>query len=105
MDCTKGSWIVKTQRAARYWKAEVRTPNIMDSEGKYAIESGQLIAVFYGKNTVANAHLSSAAPNMYAALENLIFQVSNNAVPYSQIRAAVIEGREALAKAKAEGKE
>lgn len=62
MDCT-GNWIVKTQRAARYWKAEVRTPDIMDAEGRYAIERGQLIAVCYGKNTVGNANLIADAVN------------------------------------------
>ena len=71
MDYTKGNWMVKNQRCARYWKAEVRTPDKKDENDGHVIEYGQLIAVFYGKNTVANAHLSSAAPDMYEALKHL----------------------------------
>lgn len=52
MEHTPGPWKAKKQKAARYWKAEVRAAD------------NQLIAVCYGKNTVANAHLIKAAPEL-----------------------------------------
>ncbi len=60
MEYSLGPWEAKVQKAARYWKAEVR-----------AIDN-QLIAVCYGKNTVANAHLLSAAPEMYETGRELL---------------------------------
>lgn len=47
-----------------------------------------------------NAKLMAAGPALYNALENLIWQVSNN-VPWAQIEAAIKDGRKALNKAKA----
>lgn len=107
MNYTIGEWIVKARRANRYWKAEVKTADIMDSEGKHAIEFGQLIAVFYGKNTVANAHLSSAAGAMYEALkeclqliEDLMPGVAHIALQnYQRLNEAPIAARKAIAKA------
>ena len=69
---TKGEWEAKISKANRYWKAEVRTPDIMDDEGKHALEFGQLIAVCYGKNTIANAHLIAAAPELYEACRSML---------------------------------
>ena len=68
MACTNENWIVKTKMANHYWKAEVRTPDIMDREGKHAIKFGQLIAVCYGKNTVNNANLIALAVNSCIAI-------------------------------------
>ena len=67
MEHTPGPWEAKAQKAARYWKAEVRTPDKKDDEGHYS-GGGQLIAVCYGQNTVANAHLIAAAPDMHQKL-------------------------------------
>ena len=66
MKYTKGEWKVKTSKAPRYTKAEVRTPSIIDDDGN-AVEFGQLIAVCYGANTVANANLIASAPDLYEA--------------------------------------
>ena len=63
MDHSEGNWIVKTQKCARYWKAEVRTPDKKDENDGHVIEYGQLIAVCYGKNTVGNANLTADAVN------------------------------------------
>jgi len=70
----------------------------------------------------ANAHLIAAAVNacqkvnsdnpmavaeaivaMYEVLENLVFQVSNDGVPWPQIQQAIIKSREAIAKAERRG--
>lgn len=108
MKYTEGEWIVKARRANRYWKAEVRTADIMDSEDKHAVEFGQLIAVYYGKNTVANAHLSSAALNMYSRLvgmtsmlESLLTEYPLAALNQSLLQ-AIKDNKQALAKAEGE---
>lgn len=71
MNYTPKPWEAIAKKKGRVWSAEVRTPSVMDPSGKYAIEGNRLIAVFYGKNTVFNAHLASYSPEMYEALRRL----------------------------------
>ena len=71
MEYTEGPWEVEARKAGHFWKAEVRTPNTMDAEGQHTIAFGQLIAVCYGKHTVANAHLIAASPALYEACKEL----------------------------------
>ena len=111
MKYTKGEWEVKTQKAARYWKAEVRTPPIR--EDNHYTSTGQLIAVCYGNNTVANAHLivtavnacisvnpdnpmavAESIKNMYEALKSLVIWLGSD-TNFEQAQRA----KEALAKA------
>ena len=49
--------------------------------------------------TEANAQLMAAAPDMERELENLVFLISNDGIPYSQIQQAIVSSRKALAKA------
>ena len=67
MTYTKGEWIVKAHQTGHCWRAEVRTPD--KKEDGHIVAYSQLIAACYGKNTVANAHLIAAAPEMYEVLK------------------------------------
>lgn len=83
MEYTEGEWEAKVQKANRYWKAEVRTPDLMDAEDKHAVEFGQLIAVCYGKNTIANARLIAQAPKLYEACKVAATRI-HNAIRYEK---------------------
>lgn len=105
MTYTQGEWNVATRNCGRYWKAEVKTPDVMPSDGKHAIEFGQLIAVCYGKNTVANAHLISASPNLYLRLQEMTTMLENLLIEYplsalnQSLLQAIKDNKQALAKA------
>ena len=68
MEYTKEPWQAVPKKKARYWQAEVRTADTKDGSGQITA-FGQLIAVFYGKNTIANAYIAAAAPELYKALK------------------------------------
>lgn len=58
-------------------------------------EAGTLIAEVYHKEDVP---LIKSAPDLLEALDNLIFYVSNDGIPYSQIKDAILKGRQAIKK-------